>query len=316
MHKFVLVLVSLFSVPLSFAETLLLSAEVASLRSTNVSVPRHEYAGWSRKVVWLAEEGTVVEAGGVVASFDSETIQQRFEQIEQQLISARDNAISQQRAEELALVSAERRIRVAELELEKAQLEKAKITDFSSKKEAADAEFAVESAQTELQKAREAYEYTQARNEAQSRGRELSLANLERELSFAEAELNSSQVITDEAVLVLYAESRFQSRKVQVGDSLDSGSAVLRLLPVGDATLRAWLSEVDLLRLNGQSTVNIVFDAFPSESFSGEIIRVDDAGQLLPQRGVGRWMSVEIRLPETLQERVRPGMAARVEVEV
>lgn len=316
MHKFVIVILSLVSSAWISAETLLLSAEVASLRSSQVSVPRHEYAGWSRKVVWLADEGSVVEAGELVASFDNDTIQQRYEQIEQQLISARDNAISQRRSEDLALVSAERRIRVAELELEKAQLEAAKITDFSSKKEAADAAFAVDSAQTELQKAREALDYTTTRNEAQLQARELALLNLQRELEFAQTELNSSQVYSEESVQVLYAQSNFQSRKVQVGDSLDSGSPVLRLLPVGDTALRAWLSEVDLLRLGEHRNARVIFDAFPDEQFSAEVIRVDEAGQSLPQRGIGRWMSVELRLPDALQRRVRPGMAARVEIDI
>jgi len=310
---YVAFLISAFALP-AFSETLLLSAEVASLRTNVVSVPRHEYAGWSRKVVWLVEEGTVVEPGDLIASFDNEGIQQRYEKIEQKVISERDNEISTKRAEELSLVSAERRIRVAELELEKAQIESEKITDYSSRKEIADAAFAVDSAEVELQKAREAHEYTLERNQAQARAREIATANLERELEFAEAELSSSEVHASESSLVLYETSRFQDRKVQVGDSLDSGSAVARLLPVGDSTLRAWLSEVDLLRFSGQTQVIIVFDAFPNERFQGEVIRVDDAGQQLAQRGVGRWMSVEISLPESLQTRVRPGMAARVEV--
>ena len=46
-------------------------------------------------------------------------------------------------------------------------------------------------------------------------------------------------------MLVIYQRSRYQDRDVQIGDSLDPGSSVLRLLPIGGNSLRAWVSEVD-----------------------------------------------------------------------
>ncbi|RMA80184.1 HlyD family secretion protein [Umboniibacter marinipuniceus] len=296
------------------AERLLLTAEVTSLQQSIVSTPRHLYAGWSRKIVWMADEGAVVKAGEPLVSFDTEALQSRFDQFEEQLIAAEDNVAVQARTEALASLSAQRRIDVARLELEKARLIAERQTSFSSRKEIADAEFAVLSAELELEKALEAAEFTAERNRSQAQTRALNIERLRAEYAFAQGEIERSTIFANEDVLVIYQRSRFQERDVQIGDSLDPGSSVLKLLPLGGSSLRAWVSEVDANSVDTGVSVDIRFDKDPSQTVEGTITSVGDAGVELERRGLGRWVPVHIEFTGQSTMELSPGMSARVEV--
>jgi multidrug resistance efflux pump len=296
------------------AERLLLTAEVTSLQQSIISTPLHLNAGWSRKIVWMVDEGTVVRAGDPLVSFDTEMLQSRFDQFEEQLIAAEDNVAVQERTEALASLSAQRRIDVARLELEKAELIAERQTSFSSRKEIADAEFAVLSAQLELEKALEAAEFTAGRNRSQAQTRSVSIENIRAAYEFVQGEIERSTIVATEDVLVIYQRSRFQERDIQIGDSLDAGSSVLKLLPLGGSSLRAWVSEVDASALAEGVEVAIHFDKNPTEDFSGTITTVGDAGVERDRRGLGRWVPVNINFVNRGELALSPGMSARVEV--
>ncbi len=292
---------------------LLLTAEVTSRDATMITMPYQRGMPFSKKITWMAPEGSVVEAGAPVVLIDSQTLATSVDQNEESLENLRDSHATQTSSEQVAIESAQRRIFIAELELEKAQLQVDATTSYTSKKDIADAVFAVSAAQSELDKAKDSYEFTQSKSQASFNARIRSIRAAELGLESVLEQIEKGTIKAKDDSVVVYESSTFGDRKVAAGDSVQVGSPLIQLIPIDGASLRAMVSEVDTGRLAVNDKVSIYFDSDARISYRGRISEVAQAGQMIEGRGVGRWMTVDIELL-TRPDQVTSGMGARVEV--
>lgn len=107
-------------------------------------------------------------------------------------------------------------------------------------------------------------------------------------------------------------------RNIEVGDSVVSGLAEYGagnvLLTVGDLSrmvVKLDVNEVDIPKLSLHQSADIHLDAFPAESFKGEISFIGPLAELNDQKIKIFRTKVEIAKADP---RLRPGMTARIEV--
>ncbi|MBI4056051.1 MAG: efflux RND transporter periplasmic adaptor subunit [Elusimicrobia bacterium] len=107
-------------------------------------------------------------------------------------------------------------------------------------------------------------------------------------------------------------------RKVEVGDSVVSGLAEFGagtvLITIGDLSrmvVKLDVNEVDIPKLSLHQNADIHLDAFPAETFKGEITFIGPLAELNDQKI--KIFRTKVEIPKA-DPRLRPGMTARIEV--
>ncbi|MCL4263831.1 MAG: efflux RND transporter periplasmic adaptor subunit [Anaerolineae bacterium] len=131
-------------------------------------------------------------------------------------------------------------------------------------------------------------------------------------LSLAQAQLNleSAQADVDGTVLVAPMDGTVTAVNYHVGEQV--GTAVfLTLADLAQPMLEIYLDETDLDKAGVGFAVDVVFDALPDETFTGEIVQVDPA--LYQSNGVSAVRAV-VRLNYNKPQTLPVGLNATVEV--
>lgn len=131
-------------------------------------------------------------------------------------------------------------------------------------------------------------------------------------LSLAQAQLNleSAQADVDGTVLVAPMDGTVTAVNYHVGEQVGT-SAFLTLADLSQPMLEIYLDETDLDKAGMNFEVEVVFDALPDETFTGQIVQVDPA--LYQSNGVSAVRAVVLlnyNKPQTLPV----GLNATVEV--
>jgi len=163
--------------------------------------------------------------------------------------------------DEIDLSVAETRLTTAEVQLEEAQKNWQKVEAGPAEGDLAMAEAQLAEAQSEWERLKNGPDPDQvALLEAQLEKAELTLEMLQ-----AENLVSDLKAPMDGIVLSIDA---------QVGDRVGN-QTVLTLVDVSQMMLEVFLDETDLVSVQKGARAEIIFDAFPESTFSGEVIQVD-----------------------------------------
>ncbi|MBN1978882.1 MAG: efflux RND transporter periplasmic adaptor subunit [Anaerolineae bacterium] len=102
---------------------------------------------------------------------------------------------------------------------------------------------------------------------------------------------------------------------VDTGDQVDTNATILTLATLQEPLIRFWVEESDYGSVVVGNTVNIVFEAFPDDTYAGVVIRVDPVLATVDgTSAVQAWASIEIAWQEGSKGTIFSGMTADVEV--
>ena len=128
-------------------------------------------------------------------------------------------------------------------------------------------------------------------------------------LNVAQAELDLQKALQDLAAAQMVAPitGSVLTLDAAPGTKVSSGTVVATLADPGRLELTVQVAEVDIPRIESGLPVEVVIDAFPDETFAGEISRIDPFNKT--QSGVINY-PVTIRLLDNALDPVLPGMTA------
>ena len=129
------------------------------------------------------------------------------------------------------------------------------------------------------------------------------------ELNVAQAELDLQKALQDLAAARMVAPitGAVLTLDAAPGTKVSSGTVVATLADPGRLELTVQVAEVDIPRIESGRPVDVVIDAFPDQTFAGEISRIDPFNKT--QSGVVSY-PVTIRLLDNALDAVLPGMTA------
>jgi len=97
---------------------------------------------------------------------------------------------------------------------------------------------------------------------------------------------------------------------VDTGDQVDTNATILALATLQEPLVRFWVEEADYGNVVAGNPVNIIFEAFPDDTFTGAVIQVDPVLVTVDNTSaVQAWASIDIG-----QDTLFSGMTADVEV--
>jgi HlyD family secretion protein len=136
-------------------------------------------------------------------------------------------------------------------------------------------------------------------------------------LALAHQQLNRTEVRADVSGIVVYKDVFFGSeqRKPQVGDQVWANQPLLILPDISKMVVESRIRETDIHKVEQNQNVRVRVEAYPDLRLTGRVTLVGTLAQEEKDRRGTKFFGVTIQLNES-EPRLRPGMTARVEIEV
>jgi len=143
------------------------------------------------------------------------------------------------------------------------------------------------------------------------------IQELQSKLALAHQQLAKTEVRADVAGIVVYKDVFFGSeqRKPQVGDQVWANQPLLILPDISRMVIESKVRETDVHKVEKNQHVAVRVEAYPDLKFTGEVTLVGTLAQEEKERRGTKFFGVTIQIKEP-EPRLRPGMTARVEIEV
>lgn len=143
------------------------------------------------------------------------------------------------------------------------------------------------------------------------------IQELEAKLNLARQQLSRTEVRADVPGIVVYKDVFFGSeqRRPQVGDQVWANQPLLILPDISRMTVETKVRETDIHKIEKNQSVAVRVEAYPDLRLSGKVNLVGTLAQEEKERRGTKFFGVQVLVNES-EPRLRPGMTARVEIQV
>ena len=283
------------------------------------------------------EENQPVQLGDTLVVLDSRDFRSRLLQAEADLATARAMAGSNRRAGQMqaqveaaranaagaqaTVVSAEASVRKAQSDLERARRLAATQVVSAQQLDAAEAAYAVASAQAEA-----------ARRQAGAAAEQVTasiaaLQGADARLASAEGAVETAQLQLGYTTILSPANGIVARRRVESGELVQPGQTLMTVVPTEDVWVTANLKETQTENVTPGDSATFTVDAYPGHTFRGAVESVSPAtgarfALLPPDNATGNFTKVVQRIPvriavlgdSTGRYPLRPGLSADVTI--
>ena len=288
-------------------------------------------AGGGLTIESLAEPGSTVQAGDVVAVFESERTAEMLDRFESNLAQVRRRSASQQASLIVSTETLKQSYRVAQGEAQKAVLE----LGTAEVKSEIQAEILALRAQQDEASARQLekeLELTEIANSATLRSIEIDVQQSENTLARTKNDFEKMKMRTPVSGLVV-SETSYRGgsfSQAAAGDQVNPGSQFLRIVDLSSMAVFADVNQADtqLIELGAPAVVRL--DAYPGQEFEGRVSAVgamavagsSSGGGGRGMRGgsrggsTGQWVRkvpIEIEVLD-LDDRIKPDLSASADI--
>ncbi|RMG42513.1 MAG: efflux RND transporter periplasmic adaptor subunit [Acidobacteria bacterium] len=288
------------------------SGELRPARPVTIGPPVIRHI-WNYTITSLVEEGSVVEAGAPVVTFDTRELQETLDVKRSELETARRELDKirleeQDKLDKLLVEHAEleaqrarlaRKLAVPPELVERNELAKTRIDAALVNKE-----IELNERQTELQR-----ESMATRIELY----EKHVARLARRVAEIERNIEAMTVRAPRGGFVSFPKER-GLEKPKVGETVWSGRPLLEIADLSNMEVAAEIDEPDASLVRPGQRVEIRLDAAPDRRFSGKVLRLGRLFRIkssdMPKKVLDAVVSIDDPDPELM----RPGMAAQLEI--
>lgn len=296
-----------------FERRMLLTGEIDAVSAAELKVPR---VSAGRSVVrWLEVDGAQVKAGQKVAELDNANF---INQVKERSLAASQAEVDLKRQEwQNGLDEVDRQLQVERTRaiLRRAEVDADLPEGILPKRDYLEKQMALRKAQADLAKADEAHRAQKRTAALDLQVKRLALERIQREVAAAEEMIDALTMKAPADGTVIVGD-HWEGRKLQVGDELQVGHTLVRMPDLRQMRIKAWLSDVDDGRIAPGMPAEIVLDVFPDRVFAGEILEIAPMAREVSERSLRRvfQVSLALDLPQGIDDELRPGLSARVEV--
>lgn len=294
----------------TFQSDVILSGELEAARGEFLSVPA--LPSWQTAIKWLAEDGSAVKAGDVVVELDNTALTADLE-TKRQTASQTLQELQQREAE----WSADIEQKMLDVEKKKSDLEKAKIdakipADLLSGRKYEEYQLTLRRTTVEHEKAVEVLRSRRTAIAAERSNLVLQIDKAQREIAIAEAAINDLVLRAPRAGIFVVRDIPWESRKLQVGDPVWVGFPIAMIPDPTSIRIKAALPDVDDGKIANGLPVTLTLDGYPSMPFTGRVTSISAVAQESRRQSLRRQFDVLIALDKIDDQRMRPGLSARV----
>ncbi len=295
----------------SFQSRLSLSGTLVAETSESIGSPSDEYGLLIR---WMADDGTHVKKGDKVLEMDTSSLVSRIEALRTAATNANNSLAGQRNRNRLAIAEKEHLVRQSEFSLDKAKTAAGVPADAYPRREYEDMQVALKRAVSMHTGALEVLE-TEKRIAKNALGEaRIALERSKRELATVQDKVKSYVVRAPRDGLLLASENWREGRAYRSGDKSWPGQSIVEIPDLSVMTVKARLSDVDDGQVHVGMQAQCRLDAYPDEPLKGHVVSMSPVAHKASRGSLRQVFDVVIKLESTDQERMHPGMSARVEI--
>ena len=302
----------------------------AMIRAPRMRGGRDRGGGGSLTIQSLAEAGSIVQEGDVVAVFESRRTADILDNYESQLAQVRRRAASQKANLLISAGTLRQQHRKAEAEAEKSELE----LRTAEVKSEIQAEILALLARQNAEAARQLKEevrLAEIADQAAVRSLDLDVKRNESRLGRTKSDLEKMRLRTPVSGLAV-VETTFQRDKfaqAAAGDQVNPGSYFLRIVDLSSMAVFADVNQADTQRIQLGAAVKVELDAYPGIVFDGRVTSIgamavsggSSGGGGRGMRGSrggssGQWIRtvpIQVEILST-DDRIRPDLSASADI--
>jgi HlyD family secretion protein len=132
------------------------------------------------------------------------------------------------------------------------------------------------------------------------------------DVAAAKARVDAAQATLDMAQIVSPFNGTVTQANPMAGDQVTAGKTAFRIDDLANLLVDVQVSEVDINRIVMKQPVTLTFDAIPNKDYTGEVVEVSQAGDVVT--GAVNF-TITVRLADA-DELVKPGMTAAINIVV
>lgn len=271
---------------------------------------------WQVQIQWMADEGSIVEKGDLVAVFDSGGIESQLEVNEEKLETDSLELLQLEMEQGQAVLEAEGALKLAEILVEKTRIEASVPDGEISAYEKGKSVIEYEKALTAKIKAQENLKLRREEQQVEISKKKIEILKLEENIAYQRSQLEKLSVKAMVTGPVTYAMHQWMKQKLAIGMNIQASWKVLTVQAASTYQVTTWIHEVDAARINPlQGEYTLTLDAYPETSYSGKVLEVSSQAEQKSLWSDSAYYRVDIGFAEPLQQAVFPGMSVRVKMQ-
>jgi multidrug resistance efflux pump len=295
-------------------QSTLLTGIVTSAENHLVTAPKTNR--WQVQIQWMADEGSIVNKGDLVAVFDSGGIEAQLEQNEEKLITEQLELLKAEMDLQQAVVEAEGKLTLANILVDKTRIEASVPDGEISAYEKGKSLVEYEKVLMEKIKAEQGFKLRKEELKVGVDKQEIEILKLEENIAYQKSQIDKLSVRSKVTGPVSHMMHQWMAQKVAIGMNIQASWKVLMVQALSAYQVTAWVHEIDAARLDLQgSDISLSFDAYPNVSYQGKLIEISSQAENKSQWSDSAYYRIQIAFKDTIAESVYPGMSVRVELD-
>jgi RND family efflux transporter MFP subunit len=291
------------------------TGELRAKHSVNIGAPPLSSGGRAQLAIrYLAPEGTTVDSGTLIVSFDPQDMSKALSDKQDQLTLDKSD-LEKTKAQEASDKAQ------AQMDLENAQLsyELAKLTNesmkFESQSKQREAELDMKKADLALAQAKQNVKNKVVIQKSEMENLKLKVTQDEAAIARIQTDVQRLDVHAPSSGLLVYNNNWTTGRKFAKGDQIYSAQALGSLPDLSEMQAVIQVNEVDISKVKEGQSVDIRLDAFPDKTFKGKVTSVGSIGNKKDNNPSVKVFEVIVDLTGT-DPILKPGMTVSARIAI
>jgi multidrug efflux pump subunit AcrA (membrane-fusion protein) len=301
--------VSTFTVVRSdFVNSMNIDGSVEPVNMTTASCPPHIEG----TVEFLVEDGTYIKEGDLICIIEVKDLQTQYDQLLIDFENAKASLNTTRANLDMESVLLEAQIKNNEAETEIARLDSLQLS-YLSPNEARIKQLELERVTIGKNRYEKKLKSLAIIQQSEIKKKELQIQQFERGVKDVKDRLDALRVKAPKDGLAIRAISRMTGKKLQIGDQVWSGMAVVNLPDISEMKIKIQAPEADFKYISIGDSVIYTFDAMPENSAFGKISIKSPVGQQVDRNSKLKLFDIEASI-DSVTEMPEPGFSANCRI--
>lgn len=247
--------------------------EIEAINSINLSSPNIPWRFGNLKIAHIVDDGTLVQAGDTILTFDPSEVRKAIIDSEDRLIVSKaelEKMLAQHQLE-IEGLKADYEVTSISHEISRMELEAAAHESDIKKKEI---QLNLEQADIALRRAKEQIENQEKIQAEEQKQKRLDISRDEQRLQEAYATLNKLYVVAPSPGIAIISHNWSTDSKFAAGDQCWGGQQLIQLPDLSKVKAKVNINEVDISLISQGQRVEVKPDAFSDSIFTATVERV------------------------------------------
>lgn len=292
----------------NFEDYILIDGYIESVKSTNINCPQ----GTSGEIVFMLDDGAIVEEGDLVSIIKDENLLSTFESYKANLEGIEADLAKTTANHNMQLALLEAQVKTNEAQTSIAELDSLQLK-YSSDNQKKIKLLELERTAIERNRYLKKLNALKIIQRSELKNREMRFRMFDQRMKDVEEKMASLEVRAPHAGMLLRSVSPMTGRKLGVGDRIWNGVTLFTIPDMNDMKVMISASEGSYKRIDVDDPITYTFDALPGDTAWGKMIKKSPIGKPITRDSKVKIFEMEASV-DSAQQIPTPGLSAECKV--